>query len=94
MYEDEDLSFLHDEDSDHPNSTIDDEPEVDEDAARANEIIWTTMDALSDSVKNASGSVVAFAKTPLNHVKMALQLLKAYSCQFQLSMDDIEYNYD
>ena len=94
MYEDEDLSFLHDEDSDHPNSTIDDEPEEDEDTARANEIVWTTMDALSDAIKRASGSTVAYAKAPLNHVRMALQLLKAYSCQYQLSLDDINYNYD
>lgn len=93
--DEEDLrDAIHDEDSDYPNSIIDDEPEPDEDIARANEIIDRTMDALSDAINGASGSTVAFAKIPLNHAKMALQLLKAYGCQFQLDMDCIEYNYD
>ena len=90
----EDTSFIHDEDSFNPNSICDEEPERDEDEERATEIVNDTMDALESAIKNATGSITMHGRVPLNHLKMALQLLKAYSCQYQIDLDSIYYNYD
>lgn len=91
---DEDLSAIHDEDSDHPNSICDDEPEKDFDKAKADEIVDNTMAALESAIENATGSITTHGRVPLNHLKMALRLLKAYSCQYQLDLESIYFNYD
>ena len=92
-YEDEDLSFLHDEDSDHPNSIQDDEPDEEYEDAFIREIIQGTMSELEDAVgevETATDTVTMNRTTALK----ALQLLKAYSSMYEISYKDYDYNYD
>ena len=93
MYDDEDLSFLHDEDSDYPNSIQDEEPEEEYDDAFIREIIQGTMSELEDAVggiETAKETVTTSRATALK----ALQLLKAYSSMYDISYEDYNRDYD
>ena len=93
MYEDEDLSFLHDEDSDYPNSIQDEEPEEDDEDAFVREIIQGTLSELEDAVgeiETATETVTMNRATALK----ALQLLKAYTTLYDISYEDYNYHYD
>ena len=92
-YDDEDLSFLHDEDSDHPNSIQDEEPEEDDEDAFIREIIQGTLSELEEAVgeiETAKETVTMNRATALK----ALQLLKAYTTLYGISYEDYIYRYD
>lgn len=92
-YDDEDLSFLHDEDSDHPNSIQDEEPEEDDEDAFIREIIQGTLSELEEAVgeiETAKETVTMNRATALK----ALQLLKAYTTLYEISYEDYIYRYD
>jgi len=93
MFEDEDLSFLHDEDSDYPNSIQDEEPEEDDEDAFIREIIQGTLSELEDAVgeiETATETVTMIRATALK----ALQLLKAYTTLYDIGYEDYTYHYD
>jgi len=93
MYDDEDLSFLHDEDSDNPNSIQDEEPEEDDEDAFIREIIQGTLSELEEAVgeiETAKETVTMNRATALK----ALQLLKAYTTLYEISYEDYIYRYD
>jgi hypothetical protein len=93
MYDDEDLSFLHDEDSDNPNSIQDEEPEEDDEDAFVREIIQGTLSELEKAVgeiETAKETVTVNRATALK----ALQLLKAYTTLYEISYEDYIYRYD
>jgi len=92
--DDEDIAaMIHDEDSDHPNSIIDDEPEDDDDEkALMQDIIQTTLCDLEDAIDEAgiAEKVTLGKATALK----ALQLLKAYGAMYDLDYDAYNYDYD
>lgn len=90
--DDDDDSFIHDEDSDYPNSIIDDEPELDDEDAIVRDIIQTTLSELEDAIDDA-GSAEKITMDRGTALK-ALQLLKAYTTLFEISYDDYNYDYD
>lgn len=93
MYEDDTLIFLHDEDSDKPNSIQDDEPDEEYEDAFIREIIQGTLSELEDAVgeiETATETVTMNRATALK----ALQLLKAYTALYSISYEDYNYNYD
>ena len=92
MYEDEDLSFLHDEDSDNLNSIQDEEPEEEHEDAFIREIIQGTMSELEDAVGVIETSTETVTMSRATALK-ALQLLKAYSAMYDISYEDYNYNY-
>lgn len=82
-------NFIHDEDSDHPNEIIDDEPE------NENQEVYDYVNATIDILESACVQNDGYAEVPMEYVKRAVQLLKAYSCLYDdLTMEDIEYDYD
>lgn len=91
-YEDEDLSFIHDEDSDHPNSICDWEREREQEDEMVTEIIQDTIDELDTATGKpwAKQTLTITRETALR----ALQLLKAFSALYELTFDDYNYNYD
>ena len=91
--EDEDLNFIHDEDSDRPNSIKDEEPEEEYEEAFIREIIQGTLSELEEAVgkiEEATETVTMKRATALK----ALQLLKAYSSMYGISYEDYNHNYD
>ena len=91
--DDEDIAaMIHDEDSDYPNSIIDDEPESDDDKAIIRDIIQTTLSEMEDAI-DGSGVVEEITLGKATALK-ALQLLKAYTTLYSLDYEDYEYNYD
>ena len=90
MYEDDDLSFLHDEDSFHPNSVMDEDLDEDDDQTIMNDIIQSTLDELEEAADTYKLTVNIDKSTVLK----ALQLLKAYTTLYSLDYEDYEYNYD
>ena len=89
-YEDEDLSFLHDEDSDYPNSIQDEERELTEDEEKMCDIIYGTIGELEIVRDQQEGETVTMNRAT---ALKALQLLKAYSTLFDLSLDDYYEEY-
>lgn len=85
-------SYVHDEDSDYPNSIIDDEPEKDDERAIVEDIIQTTLSELEDAI-DASGGAEKVTVEKGTALK-ALQLLKAYNALYTIDFDDYNYDYD
>ena len=92
MDDDDDDSFIHDEDSDYPNSIIDDEPELDYEEAIMQDIIQTTLSDLEDAI-DVAGVVEEITLGKATALK-ALQLLKAYTTLYQIDYNDYCYDYD
>ena len=90
MYEDDDLSFLHDEDSFHPNSVMDEELDEDDDQTIMNDIIQSTLDELEEAADTDKLTVNVDRSTVLK----ALQLLKAYNAMYYISYDEYNTDYD
>ena len=90
MYEDDDLSFLHDEDSFHPNSVMDEELDEDDDQTIMNDIIQSTLDELEEAADTDKLTVNIDESTVLK----ALQLLKAYNTMYYISYDEYNTDYD
>ena len=93
MYDyDDDLNFIHDEDSDRPNSICDIEPEKDHEQEYVNDIIQETITDLEEGVGQpwTKQTLTITRGTALR----ALQLLKAYSTLYELTFSDYNYDYD
>lgn len=91
-YEDEDLSFIHDEDSDHPNSICDWEPELEPEDKYVRDLI---DDAISELDKAVSRPWTKQTLTITRETALTtLQLLKAFSSLYTLSYDEYCIEYD
>ena len=91
--DDEDIAtMIHDEDSDRPNSIIDDEPELSTEEQFVQDIIDSSLEELEKQIDGAVGSdEITISK---GIALQALQLIKAYSALYTLDFDDYNYNYD
>ena len=91
--DDEDIAtMIHDEDSDRPNSIIDDEPELTDEEQFVQDIIDSTREELEEKINGAVGSNEITIS--IGAALRALQLIKAYSAMFTLTFDDYNYDYD
>ena len=91
--DDEDIAtMIHDEDSDRPNSIIDDEPELTQEEQFVQDIIDSTREELEEKINGAVGSNEITISRGI--ALQALQLIKAYSAMFTLTFDDYNYDYD
>lgn len=91
--DDEDIAtMIHDEDSDRPNSIIDDEPELTDEEQFVQDIIDSTRDELEKKIDGAGRSNEVTIS--IGAALRALQLIKAYSTMYTLDYDDYEREYD
>ena len=83
-------TWIHDEDSDLPN-TIDDyeRPLTDEEEEMEN-IFYSALDDLEQAVKDTTKPV---AEIPMESALKALQMLRAYHTLFSLELDDFNHDY-
>jgi hypothetical protein len=77
-------TWIHDEDSDHPNCICDEEPELSQDEALMHDIICETLFELEEAVKKEGEKVMIDRKTILK----ALQLLKTYNALYYIDYDE------
>jgi len=89
-YLDDGESFIHDEDSDHPNSICDEERELTKEEEMICDIIYGTIGELEAATEPTTDQITIDRVTCLK----AMQLLKAYNCLYELTYDDYNYNYD
>lgn len=92
-FEDEDfdlVEYVHDQDSDYPNSICDEERELTKEEEMICDIIYGTIGELEAATEPTTDQVTIDRMTCLK----AMQLLKAYSALFELSYDDYNYDYD
>lgn len=90
MFEDDiDTTFIHDEDSDWPNEVMDEERELTDDEERICDIIYGTIGDLEDAVEDRREKILIGRDVAAK----ALQLLKAYSNMYNLTLDEYETEY-
>ena len=82
--------FVHDQDSDRPMEIIDEEPELDQEDQMVVDAINKTIDALEELTEQETGTV----QVPMNTIREALQLLKAFNCYYQLDYEQYSDTYE
>ena len=82
--------FIHDQDSFYPNEITDEERELTDEEREICDIIYGTIGDLEDAVEDRTETVTIGRDAAAK----ALQLLKAYSALYELTLEDYEHDYN